>query len=568
MSSTTVLPLSTAGITGTDGKTPIFNPSNLWKQWNITEIYTGTTGANKYIPNVNDYAVDTDTNELFKCTAIDPVTMIPTMQPVTTVSEGAFSTTDLLLGVGPGTQSDTFRAYIDQSVMPHVLAVDARLHVAGSAASYAKIFIGSQLNNTAQVISAFYDQSGHLLGQAIPLELVASTTINNIAIKTVPVCYTSQNVPDGEILTAVFYDTGDNVVSKRQLLAENTGFIRTSDSSLKYITSISLKSPFLSNSDPLLLQYPLNVPVDGLSLIGVVSYSDGSTIELPVDGTKFSIMGLQDYISTVSGQPMPLVLKYTLSPNEIVYSATVVNNSRFMTLAMKGQTLNAVGAYSLKLFGYPVWVPATNSYTLHWFMYNLDRQVVYDVTPYVNINNGGTTPFNPTAYGIVQNLIVSLNLAQVNGTFNSYNFVQAIAITLAQPGSTKVPTAWTVGFSPNQNPPFGVGNCARSTYIQQNLTSVDVTCGQTTQANWINQLYTLSEPLFDPVAESAPPGPNMFSLLYQGQEFQYTIDQWDVVQTIGVGLVDTDTLFIKFFLRTPTGDIQLAIAGIPIFQTN
>ena len=296
-------------ITGSDGVVPIYSPQDRWTTWNITEIYLGTVGAGKFVPKVRDYVVDTDTNQYWRVTSIDQSTLIAVLAPVVLVSAGAFSETDVLLGVGPGTQSDTYRVYIDNSVIPSVMAVDARLHVAGTMVTTCKIFRGSELSGSEFVISAFYDQSGNLLGQAIPLELVAMPNGQNYSIKTVPVCYTVATVPDGEIVTAVFYSDSGHVVSKRQLLVENTAFIRSSNTAVKYITSITLETPFLSSSDPRLVQYPMNIPLNGLSLIGVVHYSNGETLKMPVDGTKFSIFGFDGYVATIVGQQLPLVLR-------------------------------------------------------------------------------------------------------------------------------------------------------------------------------------------------------------------------------------------------------------------
>jgi len=450
-----------------------------------------------------------------------------------------------------------------------VLAVDARLHVAGSMATSCKIFLGSDLSNTGTVISSVYNQSGNLISQSIPLELVAAAGLENISIKTVPVCYTTQQLADGEVVVAVFYSDNGNVVSKRQLLVENTAFIRTTDSSLKYISGIALQCPFLSTSDPNLIQYPMNVPLNGLSLMGVVNYSDGSSLVLPVDGTKFSIFGFRDYVATVVGQKLPLVLKYTLSPGEIVYGATAgsINNVRFVTEAYQAVTINEDGIYTVKLFCYPVWNSITNSYSLEWYLYNLERNTVFNVSPYVTITPT-SEPFNPTGYGITQNLEVSINLSSVNPIYTSYVNVQTVTVTLAAAGTGRAAANWTIGYSPGQTPPFGVGNHAVTTYVGAQLTTVAIDVGAANLTEWLNRLYYATEPLTDPFTETAPPVPNMFSISYNGLDFEYTIDQWNVPLHIGTGIVNNDTLLVKFFLRTTANDLQLAIAGLQAWQTN
>jgi hypothetical protein len=539
----------------------VYQPSGRWSIWNLNEIYTGQQGAQRYVPRVNDYAVNTDTDETWKVTSIDPATLIPTLVRVNAINTGPLNPNDILLGVGPGTQSDTYRVYIDKSVTPHILAVDARLNVGGSMVTKAILFRGSELSGTAVAISALYDQSGNLLGQAIPLELIA--TINNIAMKTVPVCHTLADLPDGELITAVFYSDVGNVVSKRQLLAENTAFIRTTDASVKYIIGISLETPFLSLTDPKLIQYPLNVPLNGLSLIGVVNYSDGSQIRMPVDGTKFSIFGFEGFISTVIGQKFNVVLKYTLSSNEVVYGANAIGGM-FITDTYKATTSLANGAFTVKLFGYPVWIDSINGYILEWFMYNLDRTAMYRVTPYVKFGVNSRA-YNPSLYGTTQSLSVMINLHDVNSIFANYNHVQNIDVTLLAPGSART-TNWTIGFAPNQTPVFGINNFAATTMTNQNLWSVNLASGETILSNWLNRMYFNTLPLTDTTKELAPPVPNYFALLIGNTSLEFPISEWNLTHAISLAVPDNSTLFVKFFFRTPDNDIQLSIVGLPCYQ--
>lgn len=553
--------LSLSGIAGTDGVVPVYEPNTRWTTWSLKEIYLGQQGQNRYVPKVNDYVVDIDTAQYYKVDSIDPTTMVPSLKKITLVNDGAFTDQDILLGVGPGTQSDTYRVYIDKSVMPYALAVDARLKVAGTMVSSAKIFKGSEIYGTSEVISAFYDQSGNLLGQAIPLELVAMD--GNISIRTVPVCHTTENLADGEIVTVVFFSDNGHVVSKRQLLVENTAFIRSTDVATKYITGITLDSPFLSSGDPRLIQYPLNVPLSGLSLMGKVQYSDGSALTMPVDGTKFSLFGFEGYVATIVGQKFPLVLKYSLSDNEIVYGASVADG-KFLTEQYRATTLKADGAYTVKLFGYPVWIDATQGYRIEWFLYNLDRNVMYRVTPYVKFNQN-TRVFDPTAYGVLQHLSVSINLKDVNGTYRSYNHVQTIDIVLLAPGTDRTGN-WTVGFDPAQNPPYGNSMFASYNMINANLSTVQIDFGAATQEEWLQRIYLNTKPMMDESRELAAPTPDFFALVLGDTQVEFPISQWNSALQLTTSLTNSGTLFVKFFKRLADTDLQLAVAGLPIYQ--
>ncbi len=552
-------------ITATDGGVPIYDPDGRWTTWSLDQIYLGTEGLNKYVPKVDDYVVDPKTDERYRVVELDETTMIPRLVRIVPASVDAFSDSDLLMGVGPGTQSDTYRVYIDTSVMPHTLAVDARLKVHGSMATTAKIFKGSEVANTAHAVSAFYDQMGNLLGQLIPLELVAMPDGQNYTVKSVPVCYTTEQLADGEVVTVVFYSDAGRVVSKRQLLVENTAFIRSSDAGTKYVSDISLESPFLSSSDPTLIQYPVNVPLNGLNLMGRVHYSDGTSRLMPVDGSKFRIYGLDHYVATIVGQKLPLVLSYALSEGEVAYGATV-GAERYFTESYRAQTMQADGSYSVKLFGYPVYIDPINGYRLEWFLLNLDRQAVYRATPYVTIN-ANTRAFDPIAFGVSQKLSVSVDLSKLSPAYNAYIHTQAVEIVLLAPGIEHA-TNWTIAFSPGQDPVYGKDNFAATTFINQNLTKVNLKMDMLTRESWLDRVFYRAQPLFDDTREIKAPAPNFFKLLIGNNSYEFPIEQWGSDLLVETAVENASTIYVQFFKRTPENDLQLGVSGLPVWQQN
>lgn len=556
--------INTNGITGTDGIVPVYQPNARWCIWNLEEIYDGNQGANRYVPKVNDYVEDSVGFITYIVTAIDPVTLKSTLLPINrNNNNGSISYEDVIIGVGPGTQADTYRIYLDTSITPHILAVDIRLKVAGTMASYAKIFRGTNLSSTGKVISFLYDTNGNFLTQNVPLELVAIDSHVNHSIKTVSVCYTNESLSDGELVTVVIYTAEGHVVSRRQMLVENTSFIRSLNSSQKYISHISLKSPFLSSTDENTLMYPINVPMQAFNMIGVVHYSDNSTMELPVDGGKFKVLGLERYIATVVGQELKLVLSYSLSPGEICYGA-VTGDGKFVTQPYRLVTTNQIGAYTVKLYCYPVWVDNNTGYRLKWYMYNLDRDTRFDVTPFVRTNDN-TPSFLPKTYGVAQNLSVRLNLRDVSGIFNSYIHVQNIQITLRDPGTARQ-TNWTIGFEPNQDPQYGVGLHADTKMRAANLSDVVISFGSVSKDDWLNRIYYASKPITDKVREIKPPEPDFFAIVTETNRYEYPIGMWNNPIQVPTVLNPNETLFIEFFKRTASTDILLGIAGMPLYE--
>jgi hypothetical protein len=321
-------PPNLGGVVGIDNIAPIYNPYDRWQTWNINEIYTGTVGQGKFVPKIDDVVFEIAGSTIIRHIVrdINPTTMVATLQQEVLTNTDPLTPEDIIFGIGVSTPSETYRVYVDTSVIPYTLAIDARNKVYGSMTNYCKIFKGVDTSNTGIVISRMYDTNNNFLGENIPLELVAYDNINNLSIKVVAPAYTNASLTDGEVVTAVVYNDQGGVVSRRQMLVVNTAFIRSPDASKKYVTGISLRSPFMSPVNDNLLEYPINVPLMGLNLIGRVTYSDGSHREYPVDNTRFSIYGFEGYLATIVGQRINLVLKYNLQPNEISYNLTEVND--------------------------------------------------------------------------------------------------------------------------------------------------------------------------------------------------------------------------------------------------
>lgn len=552
------------GITGTDGQTPIYDPDGRWTSFKLTEIYQGAAGAGRFIPKVDDYVVDTDTDHRYIVTALDPTTFIPTLTAIVETPIGEFSQGDLLLGVGPGPQSLTYRMFVDKSVIPYRVAVDHRLMYPNTGATNVTVFRGSVLNPEADAISQVYNNSGDLTGHVVTLTAV---TMNGQAtnMKTVPEFNTTFDLQNNEIVTVVAYSAGGDVVGKRELLVENSSFIRRTDASVRYVQSIELLSPFLSSSDPTLLQFPINVLLQGLNLRGKVNYSDGSNVILPVDGTKFKLFGWNDYLATIVGQTLPLVLKYTFASNE-AFEGGGSGADRFKTLALTGETISSDGTFSVKLFGFPVWQNPTDGYRLEWYLYNLDRNTAFHVTNYVSYSDAGPA-FSPTNYGVNQRLTVAINLHDVSGAFRNYIHTQTIDIALLAVGTART-TNWTIGFSPNQDPRFGIGNHADTVFTNSSLATVRLSSGATTLDSWLARMFGATLPLNDPSVEVGAPAPTHFALVLSGGDVEFPISNWNSTLTLNQALTNNGTLFVKFFKRTSDTDLQLAIAALPIWQTN
>jgi hypothetical protein len=367
----------------------------------------------------------------------------------------------------------------------------------------------------------------------------------------------------GELVTVVIYDDAGIEVCREQLIVINSTFIRQVDTSQKYIKEVTLKSPFLSENDDKLLEFPLNTPVDAFNMIGVVHYSDGSTNEMPVDQTKFSVFGLEDFISTVVGQHFPISLCYTLSPGEVTYNATT-GEGRYITAPYEMLTVNQNGAFTVKLYCYPVWVDANVGYQLKWFLYNLDRNLSYDVTGFVHYNLN-SDQFNGKAYGLNQNLSVYINLRDVTPIFKSFIFNQTLTVVLKEPGTART-TNWTIAYEPNQDPLYGVNLHAKAQMVTASNWRLRLDSGINTADVWLERVFYDGKPIIDYRREVKAPTPNFFAILIGTDRFEFPINMWNQELTIGRTLAINGTIFIEFFKRESGTDIILGLGAMPIYE--
>jgi hypothetical protein len=135
--------MASTTVTGTDGVVPIYYPDAPWREWALKDIFLGQAGANKYVPNLEDWVVDLSVNETYYVSALDQTTLIPTLTPLPpSIPDTTFSDTDILIGVGPGSPSETYRVYTNASVLPATLAVEQRLQIFSTSAAFAQIWVG------------------------------------------------------------------------------------------------------------------------------------------------------------------------------------------------------------------------------------------------------------------------------------------------------------------------------------------------------------------------------------------------------------------------------------------
>jgi hypothetical protein len=547
---------------GTDGAVPIQDTDSLWKTWAKAQIWLGMEAAGKYIPKINDYVEDYDFMVTYKVIALSD-TYIPTLVRVTPKPIADMDSEDLLLGQ----TKDAFRCFIDKSVLPHRLQVDGRCYVNARNATGARVFRGNPVNGVEEVVSLVLDQSGLPIGTLIPLQLCVIPNGENVAQYYVPTAYTTTDIANGEFMYVILYDDTGAILSSKDMRAVDTSFIRSSDTSIKAVIGISMEGPLMSTIIPDRLEVPLNLTLNSINLIGVTSYNSGAPAKTNVDGQRFELLGLGAFAPTQAGEHFTMRLKYNLTADEVSFTGGAVGASRFIVKPIDVLVVDVENQLTVKLFPYPVWVNAQSGYRLRWFLLNLDRNIMYDVSTLVEIGSGSPA-LDPTLYGVKQQMTVALDLSKVNGNWRAWRYVQTVGITLLRAGDADG-DKWKVAFDPNQTPEYGTGLNIKSLLINQNLSEISLTSGFTTLGDWLTAFYYNTKPLTNPQLESEAPVPDhiIFTDGNGTNEIKLAIeDYWNNRFQTTFTVLQNQTWYIKFVKQGPVDDLILSVAAASVTQ--
>lgn len=547
---------------GSDGAVPVMDTDSLWKTWQKKQVWLGGEAAGRYIPKLEDYVEDTDYGITYKVIGHDNV-WVPTLQRVTPKPIADMDSEDLLLGQ----TKDAFRCFVDKSIIPHRLQVDARCYVNARNASTARVFRGSPMQGTPEIVSLVLDQAGLPVGTKIPLQLCVIPNGQNVAQYYVPTAYTTTDIKDGDFLYVELYDDTGAVLSSKPLRAVVTSFTASTDLSIRAVTAIAMEGPLMSHMVPDRMEVPLNLTLNSINLQGVVTYNSGAPSRANVDGGRFELLGLSAFVPSQAGQHFKMNLKYNLAQGEVSFTGGEVNGDRFITREIDVQVVDVENQLSVKLFPYPVWQNAMSGYRLRWFLLNLDRNIMYDVTPLVEIGTGSPA-LDPTLYGVKQQLTVALDLSQVNGNWRAWRYVQTVGITLLKAG-TQPGDKWKIAFDPNQSPEYGTGLEIQSHFINQNLSEVWLKSGFTTKDAWLQAFYYNTKPLINPQLEADPVVPThvIFTDGNGVNQIKVSIDDyWNTRFSVNFPVLQDSTWYIKFVKQGPVDDLVLSVAAAPVKQ--
>lgn len=541
------------GVIGADGSTPIYQPDARWTMWSIHDIYMGNLGKNKFIPKVNDWVIEPETGDMFIVAELDFMTYIPELVPVKIHKQKSVDEIT-------SPTNDNYRIYYDKSVTPYTLAVDGLMRINGTTSSFARVYRGTIIDPT-KIISRRYDNSGNFIGHDIPLEMVAFNSHDNYAIKSIPSCNCDIELPDGEVCIVVVYNTSGKVISKATCILEETTHVAQAYAEQKYITQIFLKSAFIDTTNSTDILYPVNLPTASFNPIGVVQYNDGTQVEYPIDGNKFNLYGLDQFVSTIIGHKVPMVLSYRLDDTESAL-ASVDSDGVYITRPYDLKVSHPNRSYNVKLFVYPVWQDPVNGYTYRAYMMSLDRNFVMDVTAFVGISSNSPS-FNPLAYGVTQRITFTIDLANASSIYNHFLHVQTIDVTLRGPASdSSITNIWEVGSQvPSNTPYYGTNLIAR---LNQLGTGFTISSGITTKEEFLTKVYKTTLPLRNPLTELEEPIPTHIEVKYLDEVKRVTISEFDKVFSFTNPIQPHSNIEIVFLKETISGYLKLSLAVMTV----
>jgi hypothetical protein len=543
-------------VTGIDGIQPVYNPKDLWKTWSLDELYMGQQGKDRYVPKVNDWAVNVLTGARWRVSAVDQITLVPTLVPMGNDINMALSAEDLLFAQSPGWPSEAYRCYLDTTVFPFRMDVDNFLAIRQVNAAYVKVIYGPLYGNH-EVISKIYDNAGNFVSENVGLSLTAlEAGWTNYSWKCVNTFFTNRMFQDGDMVTVVVYSQDGHVLSFTNLAVVNSNFLRDLNAPRRVIKHISARSPFLSETDGQKLLVPLNWNQGSINVEGVVHYNDGTELVLPIDGAKFQLGGWRSILSSIPGQQFDLVLRYMMDDTET--AAPEINAfGNSIPFPMRAEIVEASNSYTLKLHPLLIWNPNTSAYDIRWFMINLDRDVVRDVTSYVQVA-ANSPAFNGALFGVVQRIQVSLRLRDVVSTWKPFIHTQIAEFTLyGTPGNYQSP--WAYKASTADELPYGGSVFARKVGPK----AVTMLAGATTQQEWLTALYQRLAPLVaTPEDTQSYIQPTHVSVEHDNQSVIVPVADWDDPVNFLNDVDLHDTLHLTWMRETGSGFIYLAKAGL------
>lgn len=539
---------------------PIINPDRGFTEWAEKDIYTGPDGTGQHVPNVDDKVWSWNRGVL-RVTDVNIDTGLSVLKEWKAPNQNRDSEIDdLLIGNGGHEESKYYQAYVDHSVNPSTIEVDSKLRIYPRNAVYFKYFRGTDITVTGEVISRNYDGAGNYINDKVPMHYLGVEHGYDRTVAVPEGTHTTEALQSGEIISVVGYNEEGGQCSVTRLTVQETSLYSKGLINSSYVTDIELRSPWLSE-DGVTVEVPVNLPVVSMGLSAVVHYNNGDTIEYPVDGNRFALYGLDDYVTATPDFYNPLTLSYQMGDNEESTSISVTGSGH-ITKAYKLHTLKAQHEYNLKLYVYPQWI--NGGWQLRYYLHNLSRDLLVEVTEQIEFGIGSITTFNPTLWGVEQNLTVSIRLDKVNPSYVPYRHVQTFKVTLLSEPTNASAASWLVNYEAGYEKVYGEGVAAIQTLNSATSYKFRLSSGCLTVEEWLAKVFYSTIPLYDKEVEANAPRPSHYDVIVNGVRERFELDNWNTDHIFTSGLNTGDNVEVIWVKQTEHQDLLLGISNFMV----
>ena len=462
-------------------------------------------GTKLIVPPVDSLIVGngTDPNVLSVVTAIDGTTYAPTLTPVymPTNQDGFGMSSVISYG------NTQFKAYYDTRTSPYTLYIGRVKFYGGSPSTYT---LTRYPNNPSQatVVSLYYNESGDFAGNSVPMVSVGDDT-NIWYCQTCSINF----IPElnEELLIQVYSETGA-LCGECSVYCQPADIINTALTYRPKIQNLTVKGtqPLQSGGFYLYEKQKLS----DLALYGVLTFSDGTTQKITIDGLQTILYGENDFVASYCGLNQYFLLKYNLSYNQTIGtpSSDVKVTTTSISVPFTVKVIANELAAPIKLSVIPQWDPTLSQYVLQYFYYSTNHNRATLITDNVTIGNG---TFTGNDFINWQSFTITVDMNTVDSVTypSSVNYTQSVAIKLQPPASL---VRYLIADSLSSPVIYGTdsSDCRRPVmYYDSTLNQyfISTTLFQNSGA-LLEAFYYNANPPYDSNTETAVPVPTHFTV--------------------------------------------------------
>lgn len=301
---------------------------------------------------------------------------------------------------------------------------------------------------------------------------------------------------------------------------------KTNHTTFKEIRMIAIQSPFISGDNDDIIELPVNMSARNIFTTGIVYYNNYSPVYIPIDGTRLSIEGMDNDAHNNIGDISQLILKYRLGKKEKI-ALNVSPNDAYFIRDYKVIIVKTNNTYRVKFFVYPIWISEKKGYSLKFYLMNLDRNILDEITDLVKLHKT-SQPFNPLKYNKTQQLTYTVNLMDVSPAFISYIHTQTFSLLLLSNPIDIASTPWEV-CNENIATPITYGQCISAFKVPDTDNKITIANGCGLVDEWLECTYIKTMPLVNTTNELCPIPPTHIEVRYGGESIIKSIKEYNSV---------------------------------------